>query len=411
MITLIENIGLLLTPVGTQAVSGEAQGALQSLNNAYIMAENGKITQIGQGRPSQIPSDCVRVDAGGRLLTPGLVDAHTHLIFGGWREHELSLKRQGVPYLEILARGGGILSTVRETRLAEEKSLQEKAEQALRQMLTLGVTTCEAKSGYGLDIETELKQLRVIRGLQKTQPITLIPTYLGAHALPPEYKGNRQGYLQLMKDLIPQIAEEGLAEFCDVFCETGVFSAEESKEILSHGQRYGLKAKMHADEIDPVGGTEAAAELGAVSVEHLIAATDRGIDALSKAGTVAVLLPATSFYLNKPYARGKDMIKAGVPVAVATDYNPGSCPSLNIQLVMNLACWNYGMTPEQVLTAVTLNAAAACCRAGEIGSIEVGKWADFVLWDTQNLDYLFYRFGENLTHTVIKGGKIVYSKG
>ncbi len=407
MKTLIYNIGLLATPKGNRATA--EQGSVHFLKDAYLLGADGMITEIGTGTPPEIDGLCI--DAGGKLVTPGLVDAHTHLVFGGWREHELALKRKGVPYLEILAQGGGILSTVKMTRAATEEELADKAKKALSQMLALGVTTCEAKSGYGLDVETELKQLRVNRILNERQPIELVSTYLGAHALPVEYKENREGYLALMEELLPHIAEENLAEFCDVFCETGVFTAEEATRILKAAQGHGLKSKMHADEIDPIGGTEAAGTLGAVSVEHLIAATDKGIEAMAKAGTVAVLLPATSFYLNKPYARARDMIAAGVPVAVATDFNPGSCPSLNLQFAMNLACWNYGLSPEEVLTAVTLNAAAAVCRADKIGTLEVGKQADVVLWDAENLEYLFYRFGENLVNTVVKQGKIVYTKG
>ena len=409
MKTLIYNIGVLATPQGTSANAGEKQGQITFLENAYILCENGLITQIGTGEPPAV--DAKWIDAEGKLVTPGLIDAHTHLVFGGWREHELAMKRRGVPYLEILAQGGGILSTVKMTRAASEDELTQKAHKALKQMLRLGVTTCEAKSGYGLDAETERKQLRVIRRLSEEQKVEMVATYLGAHAVPTEYKQNPERYLSLMEALLPSLAEEGLAEFCDVFCETGVFDAEQSVRILSAAKECGLKLKMHADEINAIGGTEKAAELGAVSVEHLIAATNEGIDAMAKAGTVAVLLPATSFYLNKPYARARDMIAAGVPVATASDYNPGSCPSLNLQFVMNLACWNYGMSPEEVLTAVTLNAAAAVCRAERLGSIEVGKQADMVVWNANNLDYLFYRFGENLVHTVIKCGEIVHTEG
>ncbi len=397
---LIKNIGLLATPLGAQA---QAQADVQFLKDAYLLCENGIIVGIGTGEIPQVDAECI--DAGGCLVTPGLIDAHTHLVFGGWREHELAMKRRGVPYLEILAQGGGILSTVKHTRAAGEEELEEKARLALREMLSLGVTTCEAKSGYGLDIETELKQLRVAKKLNKMQPVEVVSTYLGAHALPNEYKDDREGYLQQMEALLPRIAEEKLAEFCDVFCETGVFTAAEGERVLRAAQACGLKAKMHADEIHPIGGTEAAGRLGAVSVEHLIAATDDGIQAMKDGGTIAVLLPATSFYLNKPYARARDMINAGVPVAVASDYNPGSCPSLNLQLVMNLACWNYGLSPEEVLAAVTVNAAGAICRADRIGTLEIGKQADLVIWDAPNLDYIFYRFGQNLVKTVIKRGE------
>ncbi len=409
MRTLIHNIGVLATPTGTSANAGAKQGQITVLENAYVLCEDGVIVQLGTGTPPNV--DAQRIDAGGRLLTPGLIDAHTHLVFGGWREHELAMKRRGVPYLEILAQGGGILSTVKMTREASEEELTQKAQKALKQMLRLGVTTCEAKSGYGLDEETERKQLRVIKRLSEMQSVETVATYLGAHAVPTEYKNSPEGYLCLMERLLPSLTEEGLVEFCDVFCETGVFTAEQSIRILRAAKECGLKLKIHADEINAIGGTQEAAKLGAVSVEHLIAATDEGIAAMAESGTVAVLLPATSFYLNKPYARARDMIATGVPVAAASDYNPGSCPSLNLQLVMNLACWNYGMSPEEVLTAVTLNAAAAICRADRLGSIEAGKQADMVLWDANNLDYLFYRFGENLAHTVIKRGNIVHTEG
>ena len=396
---LVHNIGCLATPL--------AGGTFLQRTGAWLAAEDGKITALGAGLPPEAQGAAV-VDAGGQLVTPGLVDAHTHLIFGGWRQHELTLKRQGVPYLEILARGGGILSTVEMTRKAGLEELVAKGAGALKQMLALGVTTCEAKSGYGLDRATELKQLAAIARLKAVQPVELAATFLGAHALPPEYRENRAGYVDfLTQEMIPLVAREGLAEFCDVFCETGVFTAAEAEKILRTGLRHGLGAKIHTDEIDAIGGTELAGALPAVSAEHLIAATDRGIDALAKGGTVAVLLPATSFYLGKPYARARDMIAAGVPVAVATDYNPGSCPSLNLQLAMQLACWQYRLTPAETLTAVTRNAAAALGRGDRIGTLEPGMQADLVIWKAPDLDYLFYRFGENLAGTVIKRGRVV----
>ncbi len=411
MKTLIKNIGVLVTPTGKTAKAGGEQGNLSVLRDAYVIFEDGRITEIGTGIPNAMEMPTEAIDACGKLVTPGLVDSHTHLVFGGWREHELALKRRGVPYLEILAQGGGILSTVKMTRAATEEELADKAEKILKEMLALGVTTCEAKSGYGLDKETELKQLRAIRELGNRQPVELVSTYLGAHAVPTDYKDNREAYLQLMEELLPQIAEEGLAEFCDVFCETGVFTPEEAKRILLAAQRLGLRSKIHSDEIDAIGGTEVAGEIGAVSAEHLIAINGFGIEALAKGGTVAVLLPATSFYLNKPYAPARAFVEAGVPVALASDFNPGSCPGFNLQLVMNLGCWKSGLSPEEVLTAVTLNAAAACGRADRIGSVEVGKQADLVIWDAPNLEYVFYRFGENLAKTVIKKGKIQYTKG
>ena len=402
---LIENIGMLATPIGTSARRGAEQGQIRILRNAWLLMEDGLIADLGTGDPPQDITE--RFDVEGSLVTPGLVDAHTHLIFGGWRQNELGLKLHGVSYLEILAQGGGILSTVKATRAAEEEELFEKAWDALDEMLDLGVTTVEAKSGYGLDVETELKQLRVIRDLNEAHPIDLAATFLGAHAMPPEYKEDREGYLRLLCDtVIPKVAEEKLAEFCDVFCETGVFTAEESKRILEAGKRYGLIPKIHADEIDPIGGSQLTAEVGAISAEHLIVCPPEGIEAMAKAGTVACCLPATSFYLGSTYAPVRDMIQAGVPVALASDFNPGSCPSLNLQFVMNLGCLRYKMTPEEVLTAVTLNGAAAINRADTIGSLEPGKQADLVIWDAPDLDYICYRMGSNLAGTVIKNGKV-----
>ncbi len=402
---LVQNIGMLATARGRSARRGREQGEIQILRDAWILCENGRIAALGTGEAPVEESR--RIDAAGKLVTPGLVDAHTHLVFGGWRQNELSLKLHGVSYLEILAAGGGILSTVRATREGTEDELFDKACAALDEMLELGVTTAEAKSGYGLDLDTELKQLRVIRRLDEEHPVDLAATFLGAHALPPEYKNDREAYLRLLcEKAIPAVAEQRLAQFCDVFCETGVFSAEESRRILEAGKRFGLIPKIHADEIDPIGGSQLTKEVGAISAEHLIVCPPEGIEAMAEAGTVACCLPATSFYLGSTYAPVRDMIRAGVPVALASDFNPGSCPSLNLQLVMNLGCLRYKMTPEEVLTAVTLNAAAAIDRADSIGSVEVGKQADLVIWDAPDLDYLAYRMGSNLTRIVIKKGKV-----
>ena len=259
-----------------------------------------------------------------------------------------------------------------------------------------------------LDPEQEMKQLRVIRRLKETQSVELAATFMGAHALPEEYRGRREAYIRLLcQEMIPRAAREGLAEFCDVFCETGVFTAEESRTILEAGLRHGLRPKVHADEIDAIGGSQLAGEMGAVSAEHLIVCPSEGIRSLARGGTVACCLPATSFYLGADYAPVRDMVNAGVPVAVATDFNPGSCPGSSLQLAMNIACLKYRMTPEAVLTAVTLNGAAAIGRADRIGSLEPGKQADLLLWDAPDLDYICYRFGSNLVHTVMKKGRLV----
>jgi len=329
-------------------------------------------------------------------------------VFGGYRQNELYLKLHGVSYLDILAGGGGILSTVTATRKASRRALTDKAAAALAEMLRFGTTTCEAKSGYGLAPEAEYKQLRAVQDLRKRQPIELVSTFMGAHALPPEYRERRGDYIRLLcEEMIPYVAGHHLAEYCDVFCETGVFTAEEARVILEAGLRWGLKPKIHADEIDPIGGSRLAGMLPAVSAEHLIVCPESGIESLAAGGTIACLLPATSFYLGAAYAPARRMIEAGVPVAMATDYNPGSCPCLNMQLVINLGCLRYKMTPEEVLTAVTLNAAAAVGRAGRIGSLEPGKAADLVIWDAPDLNYLCYRMGSNLAQTVVKNGQIV----
>lgn len=407
---LICNIGMLATACGNAAKGGKAQGEITILENAYIAVEGDKIAAIGQG---EVPADllcegCKVIDAQHKLVTAGLVDAHTHLVFGGWRENELALKLHGVAYLDILAQGGGILSTVRSTRKATEDELFDKTAKALDTMLSLGTTTCEAKSGYGLDFENELKQLNVVKRSQESQPVELVSTFMAAHALPEEYKNDREGYLSLIIDqMLPYVAEHKLAQFCDVFCETGVFTAEESRRILTAAQKYGLGAKIHADEIDPIGGSVLAGEIGAVSAEHLIVCPDEGIESMAKGGTIACLLPATSFYLGATFAPARKMVEAGVPVAVASDFNPGSTPNLSLQLAMNIACYRYRLTPEEVLTAATLNAAAVIGKAEQVGTIETGKQADLLIWDADNLNFIFYRYGNNLVQTVIKNGKVV----
>lgn len=401
MKTLIRNIGLLATPEGFCARRGPAQGQLRLLKNAWVLAEDGIITAVGQGEP---PCGAEQIiDAEGRLATPGLADAHTHLIFGGWRQDELADKLHGVPYLDILARGGGILSTVRATRAATEGELLEKGRRALLEMQRFGVTACEAKSGYGLETETELRQLRVIRQLGQECAMDLAPTLLGAHALPPEYQADREGYLRLLcEEMIPRAAAEGLARFCDVFCEEGVFTAEEARRILLAGKAHGLLPKLHADEIHPIGGSQLAGELGAVSAEHLIVCPEEGMDSMARGGVIACLLPCTSLYLGARFAPARRLVEKGVAIAIATDFNPGSCPCLNLQLAMSLGCLYYRLTPEEVLTAVTLNGAAAMGLAGRLGSVEPGKQCDLALWDAPDLNYLCYRMGSNLCTSVIK---------
>lgn len=403
--TLLTNIGMLATPAGTSAQGGAAQGRIRILKNAWLLLENDTIVSSGTG---ERPAADTEIDCGGSLVTPGLVDAHTHLIFGGWRQNELGLKLRGASYLDILQMGGGILSTVNHTRAASAEELAEKAAAALDEMLSFGATTVEAKSGYGLSLEHELKMLEVVKSLDSRHAVDLVPTFMGAHAVPAEYKDNREEYIRILCDeMIPAVAEQGIARFNDIFCETGVFTAEESRRILEAGLRYGLTPKIHADEIDPIGGSVLAGEIGAISCEHLIVCPPEGIESMAKGGVVACLLPATSFNLGSVFAPARDMINKGVPVAMATDFNPGSCPCLNLQFVVNLGCLKYRLTPEEALTAVTLNAAAAVGLAEKIGSLEPGKQADIVVWDAPDLDYICYRFGSNLAKMVIKRGVVV----
>ena len=400
---LITNIGELATPTGSAAQHGKEQGNIEVISDAAVAVSGGKI--VFAGKVKDAPQAAETLDAGGRLVTPGLVDAHTHLVFGGWRQHEMAQKLAGASYLDILMQGGGILSTVRSTREASEEDLYQKAANCLTQMMAHGTTTCEAKSGYGLSAADELKQLRVVQRLQENGPADLRSTFMGAHAVPNEYKSDRTGYIRLLtEEMLPTVADSGLAEFCDIFCETAVFTPEESRTILLRAKELGYRLKIHADEIDCIGGSELAAEVGAISAEHLIQTSDKGIMDMAKAGVIAVLLPATSFYLDKPFARARTMIDEGVAVAIATDFNPGSSPNLNLQFAMNLACLKYKLTPLEALTAVSLNAAAAIGMAETVGSIEAGKQADLVLWEAPDLNYIFYRYGSNLVHTVIKRG-------
>lgn len=402
---LITNIGILATPLGTGPRKGPDQGKIKLLKDAWVLMEDGVIVHVGTG---PAPAADSVIDAQGSLVTPGLVDAHTHLIFGGWRQNELGLKLRGKTYLEIQNGGGGIQSTTNATRQATEEELTRKAAQALDEMMSFGVTTCEAKSGYGLATEHELKALQVIENLSRRHPMDIVPTFMGAHLVPAEYKQDREAYIRLVcEEMIPKVKEQGIARYCDVFCEADTFTVEESRRILEAGRQYGLIPKIHADEIEAIGGSQLAEEVSAISAEHLIVCPPEGIASLARGGVIACLLPATSFYLGAGFAPARDMVSAGVPVAMATDFNPGSCPCLNLQFVINLGCLKYKLTPEEVLTAVTLNAAAAIGLADKVGSVEPGKQGDLVIWKAPDLDYICYRMGSSLVKTVVKKGVVV----
>ncbi|EDQ97042.1 imidazolonepropionase [Intestinibacter bartlettii DSM 16795] len=408
---ILKNIGKLVTMQGSSSFRvKEEMNKINIIENAYIAVKNGKILAIGVGDEfgNLCGEDTKIHDAEGLLVTPGLIDSHTHLIHGGSRENEFSMKLNGVPYIEILNNGGGILSTVKATKEASEEALYKKAKKSLDRMLEFGVTTVEEKSGYGLELNTEIKQLEVARALDKNHPVDLVHTFLGAHAVPEEYKENHKAYIDILVDvMMPKIKDMGLAEFCDVFCEEGVFTIEESEYILQKAKEIGYKLKIHADEIESLGGAGLAAKLGCVSADHLMAASDEGIKMMAENNVVANILPATSFNLNKNYADCRKMIDMGAIVSLSSDYNPGSCPSENLQLVMQLGCLHLKMTPNEVLTAVTINAAYAIDRADKIGSIEVGKNADFVVFDARNVEYLMYHFGINHTKKVYKNGNLV----
>lgn len=395
---------------------GPAMNDVGYIEDGAVGVRNGRIVFVGAAADLDLnlrQTAAKTWDAGGRLITPGLVDPHTHLVHAGSRENELALKLSGRSYLEILAAGGGILSTVNATRAASEEDLTLQASVSLRRMLEHGTTTVEAKSGYGLNRAAELKQLRVAKRLNQVQAVEVVSTFLGPHALPPEYTGRADEFLDEMIQLLDDIQAEGLAEFADIFCEEGVFSVAQSRRFLTACQEKGLGVKIHADEIEPLGGAELAAELGAVSADHLPAASTSGLDALAQAGVVAVLLPGTSWNLRaKQHARARHLIdEAHMAVALATDYNPGSCPTESLQLIMAFAANLLNMTPEEILTAVTLNAAYAIGRGEQVGSLEVGKQADLCVWNTRELAYIPYHFGVNHMGTVFKKGVEVVRDG
>lgn len=379
------------------------------INNGAIAWEGDTIAWAGKAVdiPPQFSGEPV-IDCERRLVIPGLVDCHTHLCFGGWRGDEFALRIGGASYQEIAAAGGGISSTVAATRAASLGELQRKASQALDDMLRLGITTVECKSGYGLDMANELKQLEVYRLLDQSHPVELIPTFLGAHVIPREYHDDRDGYINLLcEQLIPVIAREGLAKFCDAFVETGAFSLDEARQILSVAADHGLQIKVHADQLSDGGGASLAAELGAVSAEHLEYINQEGIEALAKSRTVAVSLPLASFYLGEPYLPARELISAGVRVAVATDFNPGSAPSFHLPLAMTMACIHQRMTPEEVLNGATTIAARAVSASDRLGSLLPGYKADLAIIDSPSLNQWLYHFVPNACLRVLKNGRWV----
>lgn len=405
---IVHNIGTLVIGKELPTTSNSMEN-IEVIENAYLTISNGKILDYGIGDipKNLIDDNTLLEDVHGKIVTPGIVDSHTHLVHYGSRENELPLKIKGVPYLEILRNGGGILSTVRATRKATKEELFQKAKATLDRMLCFGVTTVESKSGYGLTLEEEIKQLEVNQELDNRHPIDIVSTFMGAHAIPEEHKSNPKEYVNDILKMLPIIKEKKLAEFCDIFCEDEVFSVEDSRKILTAAKKEGYLLKIHADEIVSLGGAELAGEIGTLSAEHLMAVSDEGIKSLKENNIIANILPATSFNLGKTYAPVRKMINEGVRVAISSDYNPGSCPTENMQLVMQICSSQLKLTPLEIFKAVTLNAAMAVNRANEIGSLEKGKKADFVIYNTQNLNYIFYNFGINHVQDVYKNGKCV----
>jgi imidazolonepropionase len=382
------------------------QGDIHTIPDAALVWDEGTIRWVGPA--AELPSefrDAERLDAGGRLVIPGLVDCHTHLAFAGWRADEFEQRILGRSYLEIARSGGGIASTVRHTRAASEQQLTARAAGFLEEMLALGVTTVECKSGYGLNLDAELKLLRVYRRLAAEQPVRIVATFLGAHMVPPEFRDDAEGYVTLLIErMIPAVAGENLAACCDVFVEESAFTASQARRILAAGHRAGLAAKLHADQLTSCGGAELAAEVGALSADHLEHISEAGIAALAAAGVVAVSLPLASLYLRQPAIPARQLIRAAVPVAVATDFNPGSAPSYHLPLAMTLACTLQSMTPAEALKGATIYAARAVGREELTGSLEAGKSADFAIMDAPDVNQWLYHFGPNAcVRTVIAG--------
>lgn len=397
--------------------TGKQMSELGIIEDGSVWIEDGKIRFVGRdadvaAQVGKRLAEAEQIDASGKVVTPGLVDPHTHIVFAGSRENEFEMRLGGATYMEIMNAGGGIHSTTKATREASEEQLYQETRPRLDRFLQHGVTTVEAKSGYGLSLEHELKQLRTAKRLNDDHPVDIVSTFMGAHAIPAAYKDDPDRFVDIVvNEMIPEVAVSGLAEFNDVFCELGVFTPKQSERILVAGQEHGLLPKIHADEIEPYGGAETAARVGAVSADHLLRASDAGIKQMAEAGVVAVLLPGTAFFLMAEAANARKMIDAGVPVALSTDRNPGSSPTESLPFMMNLGCLTMKMTPAEVLTAATINAAHAIKRGDTIGSLEVDKQGDLVIFDAPNYAYMQYNFAVNLVDTVVKKGHVVVNRG
>lgn len=388
----------------------QAMSEITVIENGAVLVQDGKVLDVGEtsaieAKYSELIATANHIDATNKTVTPGLIDPHTHLVHAGTRENEYAMRLQGKNYMDIMNAGGGIHATTRATQEASFEQLYAESKARLDKFLTHGVTTVEAKSGYGLSLEHEIKQLEVSKKLQQNHHMDIVSTFMGAHAIPLADKDDPERFVdQVIDEMIPEVARRGLATFNDVFCERGVFTPEQSRRILEAGKEHGLIPKIHADEIEPYGGAELAAEVGAISADHLLRASSQGIEQMAERDVIAVLLPGTAFFLMAEFAEARKMIDRGVAVALSTDANPGSSPTLSLPFIMNLGCLKMGMTPEEVITATTINAAHAIGRADTIGSLEKGKQADITIFDVPNYLTLSYQYGMNHVDTVIKKG-------
>ena len=410
----VKNISQLVTVAahGAKAKTGPAMRDLGLIENGGVLCRGGKIAWVGRMAEwdGKLAGDFAELDASGMLVLPGFVDSHTHMMFAGSREKEFGLRAEGATYQQIAEQGGGILSTVRAVRSATKKELKRSTAAYIADMMRHGTTTVEIKTGYGLDMDSEVKMLEGINELKDEEIMTVVPTFLGAHAIPPEFHGKGGNFVSLVCDrMIPYAGKKKLAAFCDVFCEAGYFTLDESEKVLEEGKRWGMAPKVHADELTPLGGAELAARVGAVSADHLEKVSDRGIAALAARGVVAGLLPGVSFFLNHGYAPARALIDAGVPVAIASDFNPGSCMSYSMPMMMTIASTQMGLTPEEVICAGTINGAAALGLSDRLGSIEVGKQADLLVAEIPDYRFLPYHYGTNHVRTTIKNGTILES--
>lgn len=408
---IIKNSSELVTCKGNAPKRGKEMSDIGIIKNGAVVVEDGIIVAVGTTEEILSKYDEKNyklIDASNKAVLPGFIDSHTHLIFGGYRADEFSWRLRGDTYMSIMERGGGITNSVRATRAESLENLVEIGRKRLHKMLKFGVTTVEGKSGYGLDLDTEVKQLEAMKILNSEEAIDIVSTFLGPHSVLPEYKGKEDEFIDFMiNDVLPIVKEKDLAEFADIFCEKNVFSIEQSRKFLKAAKAIGLKLKIHADEIVQLGGAELASELGAVSADHLLQASDKGIQDMAEAGVICSLLPITAFSLKEEYARGRYMIDNNCAVALATDLNPGSCFSNSIPLLIAISAIQMKLSIEEIITALTINAAVAVGRADSVGSLEVGKKADIIILEYPSINFLPYHVGVNIVETIVKNGEII----